>query len=263
MRYRLADDAKPQVKLLLIATLITVALWFIPFADYLVYPIRLFVTFIHEGSHALAAFLTGGSVQSLTIASNGSGAVYSAPSGWFGQIITSSAGYLGTTVFGVAMLFLIRRSVSPHKVLLASGVFVGVMTTVFGILSPVFNFLSLQVSFGSVLFTAIAGILLSAGLIALAKYSSVKVASFAVAFLAVQCLLNSLSDLATLFFINAPLIGSDMHTDAANMANATGLPSVLWVLIWIGVSILMISVGLRVYAVSQNKASATDSVFED
>lgn len=241
MRYRLADDARPQVKLLLIATLITVALWFIPFADYLVYPIRLFVTFIHEGSHALAAFLTGGSVQSLTIASDGSGAVYSAPSGWFGQLITSSAGYLGTTVFGVAMLFLIRRSVSPHKVLLASGLFVGVMTVVFGILSPVFNFLSLQVSFSSVLFTAFAGILLSVALIALAKYSSIKVASFAVAFLAVQCLLNSLSDLATLFFINAPLIGSDMHTDAANMSGATGLPSILWVIIWIGISILMIS----------------------
>src|SRR5215210_6740506 len=104
MRYRLADDAKPQITLLLIATVLTIALWFIPFADYLVYPIRLFVTFIHEGSHALAGLLTGGSVKSLTIGSDGSGVVYSVPSGWFGAILTSSAGYLGTTAFGVLLL---------------------------------------------------------------------------------------------------------------------------------------------------------------
>ena len=75
MRYRLADDAKPQITLLLLATALTFVLWFIPFADYLVYPIRLFVTFVHEGGHALAAILTGGSVQSLTVAPDSSGLV--------------------------------------------------------------------------------------------------------------------------------------------------------------------------------------------
>ena len=226
MGYKLAEDAKPQVALLIVATILTVALWFIPFADYLVYPIRLFVTFIHEASHALVAVLTGGSVQSLTIASDGSGAVYSAPSGWFGAMLTSSAGYLGTTVFGVVMLFLIRRSVSPHKILAACGAFIGLMTLVFGILSPIFNFLSLNVAFSSVLFTIIAGLSLAAGLMALGKFSSPRVANFAVAFLAIQCLLNSLSDLKTVFFINAPLVGSDIANDATNMANATGLPSI-------------------------------------
>ena len=77
MRYKLAEDAKPQVWLLLIATVVAVALWFIPYGSYVVYPIRLFVTFIHESSHALIAVLTGGSVQSLTIAVDGSGLTYS------------------------------------------------------------------------------------------------------------------------------------------------------------------------------------------
>src|SRR5687768_4339692 len=117
MRYKIAEDAKPQLYLLIAATILTIVLWFIPFADYLVYPIRLFVTFIHESSHALVAMLTGGSVQSLTIAADGSGVVYSAHSGWFSGLLTSSAGYLGTTLFGVAMLLLIRRSVSPRVIL--------------------------------------------------------------------------------------------------------------------------------------------------
>jgi hypothetical protein len=262
MRYKLAEDAKPQVLLLIIATVITIALWFVPFADYLVYPIRLFVTFVHEGSHALTAFLTGGSVQSLTIAADGSGVVYSAPSGFFGAILTSSAGYLGSTAFGVLLLYLIRKAFSPSKILFGCAAFVGIMTVVFGILSPVFNFLSLQVAFSSIAFTIISGLLLTAGLLAIARYAKVRWANFAVAFLAVQCLLNSLSDLKTLFLINSPLIGSDMQTDAANMANATGLPGILWVLIWIAISILMISVGLRLYAVSKNRMTS-ESVFED
>lgn len=262
MRYKLAEDAKPQVLLLIVATVITIALWFIPFADYLVYPIRLFVTFIHEGSHAITAFLTGGSVQSLTIASDGSGVVYSAPAGWFGAVLTSSAGYLGSTAFGVLLLYLLRKSVSPRKVLFGCAAFVGVMLVVFGILSPLFNFLSLQVAYSSVAFTIIAGLTLTAGLLALARYASPRVANFAVAFLAVQCVLNSLSDLKTLFLINSPLIGSDMQTDAANMASATGLPGIVWVVVWIGISLLMISVGLRLYAVSQARR-AGESVFED
>ncbi len=262
MRYKLAEDAKPQVILLIIATILTVALWFIPYADYLVYPIRLFVTFIHESSHALVAFLTGGSVQSLTIASDGSGVVYSAASGWISGLLTSSAGYLGTTVFGVLMLLLIRKAVSPHKVLFASGAFIAAITVVFGIISPVFHIFSLNVAFSSILFTVISGAVLSAALIALSKYASFKVANFSVAFLAIQCLLNSLSDLKTVFFINAPLVGSDLQNDASNMAAATGLPGIVWVVIWIGISVVMISLGIRLYAVVK-KPGAVDSVFED
>ena len=261
MRYKLADDAKPQVWLLLAAAVLTIALWFVPYAEYLVYPIRLFVTFVHESGHALAAVLTGGSVQSLTIASDGSGVVYSAPSGLFGALLTSSAGYLGTTVFGVLLLFLIRKNFSPNKLLAGLGVFVAVMTVVFTLLSPMINILSLQVPVSSIFFTLLAGLVLSVALITLGVFSNLRVANFAVAFLAVQCLLNSLADLKNVFFASAPLIGSDMHTDAANMYAATGIPGFMWVVIWIALSLLMISLGLRVYAVSRNKSS--DSLFED
>lgn len=262
MKYKVADEAKPQIYLLLIATIITLALWFIPYAEYLVYPVRLFTTFIHESSHALIGFLTGGSVQSLTIASDGSGVVYSVPSGFFGAVLTSSAGYLGTTAFGVLLLLMIRRVVSAKKILIGCAAFIGLITLVFGVLSPIFNIFSLQVGISDIAFTVVSGALLTAGLFALGKYASPKVANFSVAFLAVQCLLNAFLDLKTLFFINAPVFGSDMQTDAANMAAATGLPGFAWVLIWIGISVLMISVGLRVYAVNQ-KSKQQDLPFVD
>lgn len=263
MRYKLAEDAKPQVWLLLVATLITIALWFIPYGEWIVYPIRLFVTFIHESSHALVAVLTGGSVQSLTISADTSGLTYSAPSGFFGGLLTSSAGYLGTTVAGVLMLYLIRKRFSPNKILTAQGLFVAMMLVVFTLVSPLFNFLSLQVAVSSVIFTLFAGGALAAGLIALGMFATPRIANFAVAFLAVQCLLNAVTDQLTLFMINSPFRSSDIANDAANMANATHLPGILWVVIWIGISIVMISLGLRMYAVSKARTSANDTVFED
>jgi hypothetical protein len=262
MKYRLAEDARPQLKLLLIATVITIALWFLPYIGVVTYPIRLFVTFIHEGSHVLAALMTGGSVQSLTISADGSGVVYSVPSGWLGSLLTSSAGYLGSTAFGVMLLLLMRKAFSAKKILFGSAAFIAVMTLLFGILSPLWNAFSLQVGFLSIAFTVLTGIALTTGLFALGKYASEKTANFAVAFLAIQCLLNAIFDLKTLFFINSPIGGMDLQNDATNMADATGIPSFVWVLIWIGISVVMISLGLRVYAVSQ-RTKQNDLPFED
>lgn len=262
MKYRFAEDAKPQLKLLLIATAITIALWFIPYAEYAVYPIRLFVTFIHESSHALVALLTGGSVQSLTVSANGEGAVWSASANWFSAVLTSSAGYLGTTFFGVLLLFLIRKAYSAKAILYSLAGLIGVMTLLFAFVVPIINYLSGQVTLSSIAFTTITGAALTAALYAIGRFGSLKVANFAVAFLAVQLVLNALSDLKTLFVLNAPVIGSNIQTDAMNMQNATGLPAIAWIFIWIGISILMISIGLRVYAVSQKNPNS-DLPFED
>lgn len=262
MKYRLADDARPQLKLLLLATLISVVLWFLPFADYLVYPIRLFVTFIHEGSHVLASLLTGGSVQSLVVSSDGSGMVQSLTNSWLSVLITSSAGYLGAIAYGTLLLVLIRRAYSARIILFATAAFVGLMTVIFGLIAPIWNILSAEISLFNLLFTVFSGVFLTAALIAIAKYAPARWANFTLSFLAVQCILNAFLDLKTLFLINAPFSESHLHSDAANMANVTGVPGIFWVLIWIGVSIVMISIGLRVYAVSR-QAKQHDLPFED
>lgn len=260
-RYKVAEDAKPQIYLLLIATVITIALWFIPYADYLVYPIRLFVTFIHEGSHVLAALLTGGSVESLTVSPDTSGLVMFRYNNALSQLITSSAGYLGSTAFGVLLLVLIRRAYSARIVLAGSAIFVGLMTLLFGLLAPIWNIFSANVSFGGVIFTVASGTILTLSLLTIAKYASARTAQFAMSFLAVQCILNALSDLKTVFYASSPF-ASPMQTDAMNMANATGLPAIAWVVIWIGISVLMISIGLRVYVAAQ-KGKQYDLPFED
>ena len=257
MRYKVAEDSRPQMLLLLVATAISIGLWLVsryafPSFNYLVYPLQLFATFIHEGSHVLATVLTGNSVQSLTVSPDTSGVVWSQSSGWFSQLMISSAGYLGTTAFGTMLLVWMRYNYSSRTALYISSGFVGALTVLFGLLMPIWNVFSLRVTFASIAFTVFSGAVLSAGLFAVARYADTKWLNFSVAFLAVQCLLNAIFSLVDLFFVSTT---TDSHSDALNMANATGIPSIVWVLIWMGISVLMISVGLRLYAVSQKKAN--------
>jgi len=249
MKINISRDARPQVRTLLIATAITIALWFIPYADILTYPFRIFVTFIHEGGHAIAALLTGNSVESLSVAMNASGETYTTKGGLISQILVSSAGYLGATAYGVLLLFLIRRAIAARIVLIGSAALILALTIGYGLWSPL---------------TVVMGLLLSAGLIAVAKYASPRVATFFVSFLAVQCVLNALSDLKTVFFLSSPFGGAGVQTDAMNMQNATGIPSIFWAIIWIGIALTILSTAMRVYAVSKHgSAKQQDLPFED
>ena len=120
MRLRISQNARPQAMTLLAAAAISIVLWFIPFSDLLVYPFRIFVTFIHEGGHAIAALLTGNSVGSLSVAMNASGETYTTKGGLVSQTLVSSAGYLGSMAFGGLLLVLIRKAISARIILLGS-----------------------------------------------------------------------------------------------------------------------------------------------
>jgi hypothetical protein len=91
-------------------------------------------------------------------------------------------------------------------------------------------------------------LLIAGSLIAVALWTNPRVASFFASFLAVQCVLNSLSDLKTILFLSTPF-ASNTHTDAMNMANLTGMPRIIWAVIWVAVSLLILSAALRIYSV--------------
>jgi hypothetical protein len=58
-------------------------------------------------------------------------------------------------------------------------------------------------------------------------------------------------------------VASSEATDAMNMAQATGIPAIIWAVIWIGIACLILSMALRAYAVSRNSPSQPDLPFED
>jgi hypothetical protein len=153
--------------------------------------------------------------------------------------------------------------VAARVVLIGSAAFILFLTIVFGLFKPVVNGFEAGTRLVGIPFTLVAGILLAAGLLAVAKYASPRVATFFLSFLAVQCVLNALSDLKTVFFLSSPF-GSEVQTDAGNMAAATRVPAMFWAMIWIGLSFLILSTAMRFYAVSRQKAAEQqDLPFED
>jgi hypothetical protein len=243
---------------LLVAATISVLLWFIPYAEILAYPFRIFVTFIHEGGHAIAALLTGNSVSSLSVAANTSGETYTTQGGLISQVLISSAGYVGSMAFGALLLILIRKSVAARLVLAGSAILVFGLTMIYGLFKPLFS----GVGWSGIPFTLVAGLLISVSLFLVARFASAKVASFFVSFLAVQCVLNALFDLKTVFFLSSPF-ALPVHTDAVNMANATGIPSLFWAILWIGLALGILWFAMRMYVAGRDKGFQPDLPFEE
>src|SRR6266850_2310742 len=251
MRVGIANDARPQATTLLVAAAVSITLWFIPFAELLNYPFRLFVTFIHEGGHALAALVTFNSVQSLSVAMNASGETYTTNGGVFSQMFISSAGYLGSMTFGALLLVLIRKAVAARIVLAGSALLILILTTVFGLIKPMVA--GSWSSLTGIPFTFFAGIALAMGLVAVARFASARVATFVLSLLAVQCVLNALLDLKTVFFLSSPFAPA-VPTDAANMALATGIPALFWTILWIVIAFGILMLSLRLYVAARDRA---------
>jgi len=243
---------------LLAAAAISIILWFIPFAEVLNYPFRIFVTFIHEGGHAIAALLTGNTVESLSIAMNASGETYTTKGGLFSQVFVSSAGYIGSMAYGALLLILIRKAIAARIVLIGSAGVVLALTLIYGLFKPIVSWGALS----GIPFTLFAGVLLTAGLIAVAKFASARVAAFFTSFLAVQCVLNALLDLKTAFFLSSPFAPT-VPTDALNMANATGIPALLWVILWIAIALGILTLAMRVYVATRDQGVQPDLPFEE
>jgi peptidase M50B-like protein len=258
MRLGISRDARPQATLLLTAAAISIVLWFIPFAEILTYPFRIFVTFIHEGGHAIAALLTGNSVQSLSIATNASGETYTSQGGAISQMFVASAGYLGSMAYGALLLVLIRKAIAARVVLIGSAGLVFALTLIYGLFKPVVSGAALS----GVPFTLLAGTLLTVGLVAVAKFASARLATFFVSFLAVQCILNALLDLKTVFFMSSPFATS-VPTDAVNMASATGIPAFFWSVTWIVMALGILFLAMRLYVVSRAKRLQSDLLFTE
>jgi Peptidase M50B-like len=224
---------RDSLNFLLIASFLTIVLSFIPMASLLVYPLRLFVTFIHEGGHALAALLTLGSVRHLIVYPNASGETLTL--GGIAPII-ASAGYLTSTAYGASLLILCRNGQNAKPVLIMTAGLILILTALFSVNT----------------FTLITGIILTAGIILIAIWSSKRVAHFFLSFLAVQCCLNALLDLQTLFLISAT---TNSHSDARAMQGMTFIPSIIWAIFWLGISIITLLFALRTHYQSRGFSS--------
>ena len=194
-----------------------------PWAHFLLYPFRLFTTWVHECGHALMTVLVGGRVASITIEPDGSGLTQSlVPVGRMAGGLVASSGYLGAAVVGCLLMAATRLEKWAPVILLSLGAFM-LLTLV----------LWMRNLFGFVVVLA-----WGVTLVTLARKDIANSLRFLLSLLAIQVALNSVYDIRVLFLIDRG------RSDAATMARLFLLPSWVWATSWMLMSVVMLGATL-------------------
>jgi hypothetical protein len=237
---------------LFLALAASLLVWLLPFGRLIAYPFTLFVTLVHEGGHVMMALLTGGTVYSMAIAPDASGLTLTAPNGTLSGVLIANAGYLSATSYGTAVLWLANGRADCRKILRFSALLVlglVVFFTVFVKDWPAAVWASgLSISLGMKLFTILAGGLIALSLWLVSTAKSPAFVDFVANFLGLECIFNGLGDIRTVLALS---VYSTSHSDAQNLAELTGIPSVAWALGWGAVSLW--AIGLTFKAVLKNR----------
>jgi Peptidase M50B-like len=189
-----------------------------PWAPILLYPFKLFTTWVHECAHALMTVFVGGRVISITIQSDTNAVTQSlVPAGRLAGGLVASAGYLGAAVVGCLLMAATRVEKWAHVILLCLGAFM----------------LFTAVVWMRNLFGFIAVLAWGVALIALARRGIGNGPRFLLSLMAIQVALNSVYDIRVLFMI-------DRASDATTMARLFLLPSWMWATAWMLLSVAML-----------------------
>lgn len=210
-----------------LALVVVVILWNVPFFSSVLYPLRLFVTFIHEASHILAAVLTGGQPQGFIVYADGSGVAYTA--GGLRAVILP-AGYIGTALFGAALFYIANTTARTRIITRVLGYGLILFSIIFTLPNLFAGLLALGI--GSVM-----GILL----LELAKRGSDDFNLLVLNILAMITGLNAVLDV--FYIVNNPSAGGRVNNDAAAFAQnfAPWIPASVWALIWAGAAVALLA----------------------
>jgi hypothetical protein len=201
----------------------------------IIYPVKLFVVLLHEVSHAVAAVATGGTVERILLNANQGGATYTLGGNAF---LTLSAGYLGSLLWGALFIILaFNRWLRPRWIL--GGVGASVLLLTLFLVRGLFG-----MGFG---------ILFAAALLAGAKYLSQGVNRALLLGLGLTSSLYAILDIKS-DVLDRPQLPSD----AAMLAEMTGIPTAAWGFLWIGIA-LLVSAWLLRWVARRMEAGGTEA----
>ena len=178
-----------------------------------VLPLKLFVVFLHEISHGIAAVATGGRIDRIVIAADQSGACYC---GGGSPFVTLSAGYLGSLAWGLALVWLARFDRLAHWTTAAVGLVMALVTLLY-----------VRTAFGLVF-----GLGGAAALLVAARRLPVPWNTRLLYALGLTSALYAILDIKS-DVIDRP----ELDSDARMLAELTGVPTVVWGGLWIGIAL--------------------------
>ena len=196
----------------IIAGIVSIVIAQIPYANLILYPFKMFVTYIHEASHGLMAIITGGTLNRFEMSLDASGLAYT--TGGI-RLLIVSAGYLGSAFWG-SLLFIAAYKKSYEKIVLGS---LSAFLLLFTVL------------FARNITSFITGLILAASIYLIKKIKYNSFISVFLAFLAIQTCFNSLNDIFSLLFLSNLNIVTDAHIISRELTGGL-MPPIVFAVIW-------------------------------
>lgn len=213
-------------KLLLWAGALSLALWAVPFLRPFGLPLLYLNTHIHEIGHALMAHLTGGEAHFIQVFPDGSGLAQVAGGS---EILVAKAGYLGAAFAGGALI-------------VAAGTEKGAKWGLLTVAAVLAASQLLWVLPGGSLFGLLSGIFWAAACALMGTKLAGGALVFAAQFVGLQQCLHSFQSLLDLITINTM---AQVPNDAVHLQQVTGVPALVWSLLWTVVAVLVLIASLK------------------
>lgn len=197
--------------------------------SYILYPFKIFSTWIHELSHGMAAIFVGGGISKLLIYPDTSGLAWTWTDGssWKRGFV-ASAGYTGTAVLGMILLLFRRTHRGPTFGTIGLGAGI--------ILSCI---LYVRNTFALVFLPILALIF-----ILCAWKLKAKQVGYLYSFLAATCSFNAVDNISELFGGVGYVNGQPAEGDAHSVAEHWGGTDVAWASWWFSFALICSAVGL-------------------
>jgi hypothetical protein len=214
-RLNMEEITKKRLKFLAGFAVYFVTLWFF-WNTPIVYPLKIFVVLLHEISHGAMALATGGTIDRIVITAN-EGGLCQCPGG--NTFLVLSAGYLGSLLWGVAILWAARgRGATPR-----------IAAAVIGALVIGVTLMYVRNPFGLLFGVAFGGVLIMAG-----RQLPVEGNAALLTALGLTSCLYAVLDIKS-----DVLERPELMSDARMLAEVTGVPTLFWGILWIALALFV------------------------
>ena len=177
-------------------------------------------TLIHESAHAIVSLLSSGEVVHVKLSADASGAAQTKSKYWLGKVLTSLAGYLGSSLAAWLLFYLVLHNKYTWVYYLLFALILVNLT------------LWVRNTFGIIwllVFGTLSGFVY--------WYSNADYMYYFAVFISFVVLINSVSTAITLLYISIKTPGKS--GDAKNLSDFTLIPSLIWALLFVGFSVFV------------------------
>jgi hypothetical protein len=230
-----SEIEKRELRGLALALLASLVLLQLPYGGMVLYPFKVLGTWMHEISHGLVMLLVGVGFDRMDVYKDGSGLAFAEGSaGPVGKGLIAAAGYMGTPLWGVALLWLGQDQRSARRALAVVGLLLAITAVAF-IANP----------FGQVAIGIMALVVVGAGLFLPGHW-----AALLCNFVAAQACIGALVDIRVLYRPFLVVAGEERGSDAHQMASATFGHTQPWAIwfwasVWLLWSLALLFVALK------------------